>query len=56
MTSKEFEDGWRHFLKCIDFNHGNLDAKAICFMNEMPAQVREALIAANTKKTYEEGS
>lgn len=54
MTSKQFETGWQHFLKCIDFNHSNLDAEAITFMNEMPGEVRTALIAANTKKTFEE--
>ncbi|HDZ38841.1 MAG TPA: hypothetical protein ENH62_11225 [Marinobacter sp.] len=54
MTSKQFETGWQHFLKCIDFNHSNLDAEAIAFMNEMPAEVRNALIASNIKKTFED--
>lgn len=43
MTSKQFETGWQHFLKCIDFNHSNLDAEAITFMNEMPAAAVKGL-------------
>lgn len=56
MTSKEFKDGWMHFLKCVNFEYTALDAKAIRFMNEMPGQVHKALLAANTKKKYKEGS
>lgn len=56
MTSKQFETGWQHFLKCIDFNHSNLDAEAITFMNEMPAEVSKALVAANTKREFRKRS
>jgi hypothetical protein len=30
-----FTEGWDHFLKCIDFRHSFLDARAITFMNEI---------------------
>lgn len=43
MTKDEFRDGWKHFCKCIDFNHSALDAEAIRFMNEAPAEILEAL-------------
>lgn len=56
MTVKEFEDGWKHFCRCINFEYAALDARAIRFMNEMPSQVREALLMFNTRKKSEEGS
>lgn len=40
---EEFIAGWPHFLKCIDFNHSNLDAKAIRFFNEVPGKIQTAL-------------
>lgn len=45
MTIKEFEDGWKHFCKCINFEYTALDSKAIRFMNEMPAAVAKGLTA-----------
>ena len=61
--TKEFEDGWAHFCKCIDFNHSALDADAIRFMNEMPSRIcssHDALLTAcesvqGYKKAAEEG-
>ncbi len=43
MTGTQFLRGWKHFCDCIDFNHSNLDAEAITFMNEMPVAASEAL-------------
>lgn len=43
MTVKEFRKGWLHFLDCIDFSKTNLDADAIRFMNEAPAEIAKAL-------------
>lgn len=43
MNAKQFKTGWEHFCKCVDFNHTNLDAEAITFMNEMPAATYAAL-------------
>lgn len=40
---KEFEAGWNHFCKCIDFSHSALDAEAITFMNEAHAKLIQAL-------------
>ncbi len=39
MNKKEFAEGWAHFCKCIDFGKSALDADAIRFMNEMPAEI-----------------
>lgn len=44
MTNEEFEIGWKHFCKCVNFNYTALDAESIRFMNEMPAQVSAALL------------
>jgi len=46
---KDFTGGWGHFLDCIDFNHSNLDADAIRFMNEVPGKIEQAAIAAAEK-------
>lgn len=40
---EKFVAGWPHFLKCIDFNHSHLDAEAIRFFNEVPAQIKIVL-------------
>ncbi len=44
MTSKEFQDGWKHFCQCTKFKDSGMDAQAIRFMNEMPAAVSAALL------------
>ena len=31
----KFEEGWEHFLKCIDFGRSYLDSEAIAWMNEI---------------------
>lgn len=43
MTGTQFLRGWKYFCDCIDFNHSNLDAEAIRFMNEMPTTAAAAL-------------
>ncbi len=43
MTGKEFANGWKHFCYCINFAESALDAEAIRFMNEAPAQIVKAL-------------
>jgi len=42
-TADEFEQGWKHFLGCINFDKSNLDAEAIRFMNEVPGKIIEAI-------------
>lgn len=43
MTKDEFIKGWKHFCDCIDFGRSALDAEAIRFMNEAPAEIIKAL-------------
>ena len=43
MTKEEFAKGWTHFCDCINFGKSNLDAKAIRFMNETPAEILQVL-------------
>ena len=45
MKQKEFEQGWKHFCKCINFGESNLDAEAIAFMNEVPGKILKQLEA-----------
>ncbi len=45
-TAKEFVAGWSHFCKCIDFGRSGLDAKAIRFMNEVPAKIAVGMVKA----------
>ena len=47
--TKEFEEGYGHFLDKANLNHSFLDAKAIRFMNEMPGRLvdsHDALLEA----------
>lgn len=44
---ERFVKGWPNFCKRIDFNHSNLDAKAIRFFNEVPGEISRTL---ETKK------
>jgi hypothetical protein len=41
--AKEFTDGWKHYLDCINFGASALDAEAIQFMNEMPAKILQCV-------------
>ena len=45
-TAKEFIAGWSHFCDCIDFGKSFLDAKAIQFMNEVPAKIATGIVKA----------
>ena len=54
--TKEFTEGYKHFLDCIDFGGSHLDAEAIRFMNELPGrlvnshdELVEALLACQIK-------
>lgn len=47
--SKEFEEGWKHFCDCLNFNQSALDAEAIRFINETPGKVVQALKSLESK-------
>ena len=40
---ERFLDGWPHFTNSINWDKSHLDADAIAFMNEVPAQLRTGL-------------
>lgn len=56
MTVEEFADGWKHFCKRINFGQSSLDAKAIRFMNEMPAAVAKGLSPDGAGETAEKAT
>jgi hypothetical protein len=35
-----FNDGWDHFLKCINFRQSSLDAEALEWMNDVSVKMR----------------
>ncbi len=47
----QFSEGWDHFLKCIDFKHTFLDARAIAWMNEV--SLKESAIKVKLEKINE---
>lgn len=51
ITAEEFEESWRHFLECINFQKTNLDGEAIRFMNEGPQRIMNTLKQAKEKET-----
>lgn len=56
ITAEEFAKGWKNFLGCLNFDLSALNAEAIMFMNEMPAQVWVALRNHEITKKLKEGS
>ena len=36
-----FNDGWEHFLKCMNFGASAMDAKAIGWMNDISIAMRK---------------
>lgn len=41
-----YEQGIKHFYKCINFGASYLDAEAVTFMNESEIKIRQALKTA----------
>lgn len=54
VVIKQFFEGWKHFLDCVNFETSAFDATAISFMNELPKNLAAIFVPdrPNVEKNF----